>query len=252
MRLRLTNEGTTVNELLDLVVEAHGGLQRWKRVQRVAGEMSIVGGLWARKGWPEALRDVQVSGLCHEQFLSYSPFTAPGKRSEYTPQRAAVTTDSGEIIAARECPRDSFAGHTMETLWDELHLAYFAGYAMWNYLTTPFIFTLDGVRTREIEPWQEDGEQWRRLHVTFPEHIITHGTEQVFYIDARGLTRRMDYSSPLTGGANNHVAHYMSGHKDFSGIVLPTHRRAYFRRPDGSAMRERVMVAIDIATVEFS
>jgi len=241
-----------MSELLDLVVEAHGGLQRWKRVQRVVGEMSIVGGLWARKGWPEALRDVQVSGLCHEQFLTYSPFTGPGKRSEYTPQRVAVKADSGEIIAARERPRDSFVGHTMTTPWDELHLAYFSGFAMWNYLTTPFIFTMDGVQTREIEPWQEEGEQWRRLHVTFPEHLNTHSSDQVFYIDTRGLIRRMDYSSPLTGGENNNVAHYMSEHKVFSGIVLPTHRRACPRRPDGSAIREHVMVAIDIATAEFA
>lgn len=240
-----------MNELLELVVEAHGGLQRWKGVQRVVAEMSIVGGLWARKGWPEVLREVRVSGLCHEQFLTYSPFTGPGKRSEYTPQRVAVKTDSGETIAARECPRDSFAGHTMTTPWDQLHLAYFSGFAMWNYLTTPFIFTMDGVHTHEIEPWQEADEQWRRLHVTFPKHVNTHSSEQVFYIDARGLTRRMDYSSPLTGGENNNVAHYMSEHKVFSGIVLPTQRRAYPRRPDGSAMREHVMVAIDIATAQF-
>jgi len=45
---------------------------------------------------------------------------------------------------------------------------------MWNYLTEPFVFTYPGVETREIEPWREDGETWRRLTVTFPETIANH------------------------------------------------------------------------------
>ena len=40
--------------------------------------------------------------------------------------------------------------------WDDLHLAYFSGYAMWNYLNTPFIFALPGFQTEEIEPWDEN------------------------------------------------------------------------------------------------
>ena len=45
----------------------------------------------------------------------------------------------------------------MHTPWDVLQLAYFIGYAMWNYLTTPFLFTYPGVEAREIEPWHEAG-----------------------------------------------------------------------------------------------
>ena len=46
-------------------------------------------------------------------------------------------------------------------------LVYFAGYAMWTYLTTPFLFVMDGVATEELQPWHENGETWRRLKVTF-------------------------------------------------------------------------------------
>ena len=38
-----------MNELLDLVLEAHG-LDRWKTVRTIEGDMSITGLLWARKG----------------------------------------------------------------------------------------------------------------------------------------------------------------------------------------------------------
>jgi len=33
--------------------------------------------------------------------------------------------------------------------WDDLHLAYFSGYAMWNYLTTPFLFAMEGFEVEE-------------------------------------------------------------------------------------------------------
>ena len=46
----------------------------------------------------------------------------------------------------------------MTTPWDALHRAYFNGYALWTYLTTPFLLAMDGVRVEETEPWQEGSE----------------------------------------------------------------------------------------------
>jgi len=49
----------------------------------------------------------------------------------------------------------SFAGHAPESPWSTLQLAYFAGYAMWTYLTQPFTFTTPGIVTNELEPWAQ-------------------------------------------------------------------------------------------------
>jgi hypothetical protein len=38
-----------------------------------------------------------------------------------------------------------------------LQLAYFAGYAMWTYLSEPYSLTLPGVHTEELGKWNEDG-----------------------------------------------------------------------------------------------
>ena len=56
----------------------------------------------------------------------------------------------------------------MRTSWDPLHRAYFNGYALWTYLTTPFLLAMDGFKVREIEPWREGAEMWRGLRATFP------------------------------------------------------------------------------------
>ena len=62
----------------------------------------------------------------------------------------------------------------MNTVWDPLHLAYFTGYAMWTYLTTPFFTAMPGFEVTEISPWQEGGESWRGLRARFPNEIASH------------------------------------------------------------------------------
>ena len=55
------------------------------------------------------------------------------------------------MVRDRRNPREAFRDHARDTKWDDLNLAYFSGYAMWNYLNAPFIFALDGVQTEEID-----------------------------------------------------------------------------------------------------
>jgi hypothetical protein len=113
----------------------------------------------------------------------------------------SIETTDRRVVEERLTLRDSFAGHTHDTPWNRLHLAYFAGYAVWTYLDTPFVLAMDGVATEELEPWQENGEPWRRLKVTFPEGIATHNTVQTFYFGSDGLLRRHAYDADVLGGS---------------------------------------------------
>lgn len=148
-------------------------------------------------------------------------------------------------MESRDNPRAAFEGHVEETKWDNLHLVYFSGYAMWTYLTSPFMLKLPNVQTEEIEPWDEQGQIWHRLKATFPSEIATHSTEQVF---KEGLLRRQDYNVDVLGGAPS--ANYASEHKQFSGLVFPTRRRVYRCRPDGQPILDRVIVSIDFSEIK--
>ena len=135
-------------------------------------------------------------------------------------------------------------------MWSDLQLAYFAGYAMWTYLNTPFLLARPGVESEEGDPWQESGETWRRLNVRFPADIATHSTEQSFYFDQQGLLRRQDYNVEIDGTAG--AAHYVYDHKEFSGIVLPTKRRVFRRQPDGRPTPEPLIISIDLDRIVLS
>lgn len=239
-----------MSDLLDLVLSSHGGLERWQTINKIEADLSGYGAMWIRKGQGDTLRDVHVTAKPHEQWISYTPFKGANKRSVCTPSRTVIETLAGETLEARDNPRAAFDGHTVETTWDELNLAYFSGYAMWNYLTVPFTFTLPGFKVEEIEPWDENGETWRRLKVLFPDNVATHCPEQIFHVNPKGLIARMDYSAAVTGGVP--TAHYLLDHKDYGGIVLPQRRRALRRKPDGHPLLDPVFVAIDFTDIRFS
>ena len=98
-----------MSELRDLVLDAHG-VTRWKSARTIEGNMSITGLLWARKGWPDALKQVRVTADTESQRVYYQPFTNPDWRSVYGPEAVAIETSDGKPIKSRVNPRASFQG----------------------------------------------------------------------------------------------------------------------------------------------
>jgi hypothetical protein len=126
-------------------------------------------------------------------------------------------------------------------------VAYFTSAATWNYLSEPFALSYPGVQAREIEPWNEDGETWRRLAVTFPASNANHNPDQVFYFDTNFMQRRMDYSPDVTGKPP--VAHYLHDPKTFDGFVFPTRRRVHLHDGNGIADQNVARITLDIETI---
>lgn len=239
-----------MNDLAKFAMDAHGGLVRWRQLKTVSARLLVGGVLWGLKGKDGILNDVQVAVDLRKEWASHWPFIKPNQHTSFQPDRIAIETRDGQVVQERFNPRESFKGHTLDTPWDDLQLAYFAGYAMWTYLNTPFLFALPGLETEEIQPWQENGEVWRRLKVTFPSSIATHSAVQTFYFDQTGLLKRNDYDVDVSGGTPS--AHYVSEFKESSGIVVPTKRRVFVRQPDGKAAPNPLVVSIDLSEVEFS
>lgn len=222
--------------LLDEVLEAHGGLERWRAARTIRARVHS-GGLLVRTRIPgNRYADYRLTVEVGEPRAVAEPFPAPGRCGVFDHGEARIETDAGALVEARTHPRPEFFGRSglrRNLRWDALDSAYFAGYAMWNYVTTPFLLTRDGVETREGEPWAEDGETWRRLEVTFPQGLDTHSTEQTFYFDSRGMLRRHDYVAEVVGGWA-HAAHYCADHVEAGGLVFPTRR---WVRPIGPGNR---------------
>jgi hypothetical protein len=239
-----------VDTLARETIDAHGGLARWRQFEHASAHLRTGGVLWTLKQQPGVLADVHVHVALRREWASHAPFIEPTWRTSFEPGRVAIETTDGRVVDERFAPRDAFAGHVLTTPWDRLHLAYFAGYAMWTYLTVPFLFAMDGIATDELEPWRENGEVWRRLQVTFPPSVATHGALQTFYVGPDGLLRRHDYDAEVLGGTPS--AHYLHEYRHISGIQVPTRRRVFGRGPDGVPAPDPLVVTIDLSDVEFT
>ena len=121
---------------------------------------------------------------------------------------------------------------------------------MWTYLTLPFLYTYPGFVTEEIDPWYEDGETWRRLRVTFPDHIKSHTRTQITHFGPDGLMRRHDYTVDVLGGAPG--ANYSTAYRSFQGLRLPTRRRVYAYDAEMRKVPEPLLVSIDFDDISLS
>jgi hypothetical protein len=238
--------------LLDEVMATYGGLERWQQVDAIEVHQIVGGLLWPLKGVDGVINDSTVKVRVKEQHVSHRPLPRPGLRSSFSPDRVTIETDDDEprTVETLTNPRQSFAGHTFESPWSMLQLAYFGGYAMWTYLSEPYSLTFAGVQTEELGAWKENGQTWRRLGVHYPASIATHSADQVLYIDSDGLVRRRDYTVDII--ADSAAAHYSDDHRQFDGLILPVKRTVYARNEDGEPIREMVSVTIDIDDVRVS
>ena len=126
-----------MNDLIADILDAHGGLRRWKQHRRLTVTLVTGGGLWGLKGLVQDSTPRTMSVALHEEQASVAPFGKPEWRTAFNAGRVAIETLRGDVVQERVDPRSSFVGHAMDTPWDPLQRAYFNGYAMWTYLTTP-------------------------------------------------------------------------------------------------------------------
>ena len=231
-----------MNDLLDSAVAAHGGLDRWSQVKSIGFDASIAGAFWHLKGQGDALKDVRLDVDTTRQLVTID-FVGQDKRSVFEPDRVVVKHSDGTIIETRDDPESSFEGHQFQTPWDDIHLAYFVGEAQWTYVNMPFLATRPGFVTEEIAPTEAEGETWRRLEVTFPDHIKSHSRKQVLCFGPDGLLRRHDFTIDLLGGVPSQLD--VTGYREIDGIILPAKRRAY----DQLNADHLLMVAIDMDNI---
>ena len=237
-----------MTELLNLALKAHGGLDRWNTVKAIKVAASITGAIWYVKGKADFLKNVVLTAETRNERVTVD-FPGQDKRAIFEPNRIVIETAEGTLIEARDNPEESFAGQQRETPWNDIHVIYFVGEALWTYLNTPFLYTHAGFTGEEIPSIQVGGETWRRLKVTFPDTVKSHTREQISCFGPDGLLRRHDYTVDILGGATG--LNYASDYRDVDGIIVPAKRRVYAYEGDYQLVKEPLLVAIDMGEIEL-
>jgi hypothetical protein len=240
-------------DLLDEALHASGGLDRWREARTIRARVRS-GGLLVRTRMPgNRFADYHLEVSVADRRAILDPFPRDGERGVFQAGEARIETADGEVLESRERPRAAFSGPSglrRNLRWDPLDSTYFVGYAMWNYLTFPYLLSGEGFDLAEGEPWREGGEIWRRLEATFPAGIDSHSARQIFYIDPRGLLRRHDYVAEVVGRWAK-AGHYVDDHVKAGGLVFATRRRVLpVARPTNRTLPFPTLVSMELSELE--
>ena len=68
-----------MNDLLDFVLDAHGGLKRWSGDSTLTAKLAAGGPFWGQQGFPDAFLDETLTIDTRRQHAVFTPWTAPGQ-----------------------------------------------------------------------------------------------------------------------------------------------------------------------------
>jgi hypothetical protein len=239
-------------ELLDEVLDAHGGRERWAAAKTIRARVRSGGLLLSTRVPGNRLSDAKIEVDVDRVHSAATPFPAPGKRAVFEDGSVRIETDEGETVESRADPRPCFFGRSgirRNLRWDDLDTTYFAGYAWWNYLNAPYLLAREGMEVVEGEPWREGAETWRRLDVTFPPGLDTHSRQQTFLYDDELRLRRHDYVAEVVGGWA-HAAHMCADHLSAGGLLFPTRRWVRPVGPRNRPLPFPTLIWLELSEVE--
>jgi len=230
--------------LRDALIDAHGGRERWRRVAAIEAALSSGGLAFASKGQGRALEGLRIRVEPHARRVTLHDFGGEGGRGVWTPARVALHDAGGTLLEERADPRAAMGRPMKRLAWDRLDILYFAGYALWNYLSFPFLLDEPGVALDAATCVADDGTP--RLDARFDDRLPTHSREQSFHLDASLALRRHDYTADVIGGWAR-AANLALASERVDGLRFYTRRRVLPRLPGLAApLPGPVLVRIEI------
>lgn len=238
-------DGTALGTLLNEVLDAHGGLARWRTRDWIDATLVSNGLLYDLKGQHTDGTARRVHVRLGRVATSMHPFGAADQRLQFTAERTVIEKLDGTVVAAGDDVRASFAGHGLTTPWTPLQRAYFSGYALWGYLNSPFLLTLPQVGLHPVAPVEHDGHLLNGIGADFPTALPAHSRRQRFYFDAARLLRRHDYLVDIAGAFR--ASQFLTDYTVVDGFAVALTRRAYRTDDRGDVP----MVAMSFSDVAF-
>lgn len=224
------------NELLQRVVDAYGGVARWSTIRQIALRVSAHGAAFRMK-WRAPMVRVPAKIDVHQPLVHFFPEDGDGLIEIFAGNEVRLERPDGGVVETRGDPQHFFPGGRRLLWWDRLDQVYFAGYALWNYVTFPALLTRDDI------DWQHAGDA--TLRARFPAGFPTHSEVQEFHVDPQtALLTQHDYTAGVFGNWAK-GAHCVLAHEEVDGVPFATRRRVTPRRKNGTPAPFPLLVGIE-------
>lgn len=232
---------------LSKIFDHHGGLENWHKIKKIECNIEFGGLAFLMKMNMTGKVSRKVIVHTRAPIVEFEDFPKNGFRGIFNSSEAVIENFKGEIMQNLKDPRTRVS---KSLFWSDLHLLYFAGYALWNYLNSPFIISYEGAHVLSCRTWKEMGQIWQKVQIKFKDQIPTHSPIQEFYFDEDLEMKRVDYN-PVVFARWAKAAHYCQSHKIIEGFSFPTYRYVVPRKENGSARKGPKLVWIKIKDIKL-
>lgn len=223
--------------LIENILTAYGGEARWRNATAVEAVVSS-GGLVFLMKQRRPLHRIEVFAEIANPYVRFGPINKKGSHACLQGQKVQLEDAGGKILETREDPRKYFPGGRRLLRWDDLDQAYFAGYALWNYLMFPALLMRSDIRWTELSANVLEGR--------FPLHIPTHcETQQFRFHPTTHLLLRHDYTAEVFGNWAK-AANQVLEHSAWDRIPYPSKRRVTPRSSKGQPRKWPLLVWIEV------
>lgn len=213
-----------MNRLLDSVIKAHGGSMHWAGFTDLVTDVDLTGQLFQQPGWSPVLKQTRLLIALRSQ---RSILLLPEGHGTVVlgPGRVSHLDGTGEEVESKSDPAARISQLQSEFGWNTLSSAYFLINVVRRSVMAPFLYASAGFMTEEITPWNENGEVWNVLKVTFPEGADVPSRVQYAYYGPDGLLRCLRNRVTLLGGLD--LLEYVSSYSDVNGVQIPMSREVF-------------------------
>lgn len=237
-------------ELLETMIDAHGGLQKWFEFSRATARVLITGDVWSSPKGEPVFADTQIEILTQEESVTMVSNGSSGLRSVFRPNIIQLEVPGEELVETRYNPRTSFEAGGRLSEWDKFQMAYVCSYSIWNCLTQPFLFSFSGFEIEEVAPRPAGTETWRTIKVEYPEYIVSPSRQIICYVGDDGLMRQQDFVHHNLNDIT--ISSVMTEYAEIQGMRLPVVRKLYLAKDLENGTDAPLFASIQIKDIAFS
>ena len=225
-----------MNKTTQKAVDVYGGQDLWQSAKAIEVEFSANGLAFLLKQRPPFKHAKAVLDISRP-FCRITPIGKdPDRTGILEGPNVRLENENGGVLQERKNARQYFPGGRRILYWDDLDMAYFANYAMWNYAALPALLLRSDIN------WREISEGF--LEATFPRELPTHCQKQYFRFDLEtGLLLQHDYTAKVISRFAK-AAHVVLAHAQSEGITFTSHRRVTPRTSKGKALPGPTLIEI--------
>ncbi|MGV6839634.1 MAG: hypothetical protein ACWA40_05510 [Planktomarina sp.] len=225
-----------LNTTAEAMLAAYGGKAFWSSARSITAHVSAHGLAFRLKRRP-VFQHARILCDVTKPYVCLTPIGhVHDVMGVLDGDNVRLMDQNGRMKSERQNARNAFPGGRRWFWWDDLDMAYFAGYAFWNYLCLPALLLRQDVHWEELSPGH--------LRAHFPNHLPTHSPVQDFIVDLEtGRLLQHNYTAQVIGGWAK-AANVITQHDIQDGIPFIRSRNVTPRGPKGGALPGPTLISI--------